>query len=113
MPFITIDTNSRIPANVEMLAEVMEKAAKILNKPEDAFVIKINTGKLLLCGPDKKTTGALIEVKSIGFNGKIPELASALTQFAVKHFNAAPKFVGIHFVDMPATNVSHNGQTMA
>lgn len=113
MPFITIDTNSSLPADKEMLEEVLNTAAKILNKPKDAFLIKINTGKLMLCGENPQTTGALIEVKSIGYNGKIPELAEALTRFAVDKFKAEGKFVGIHFVDMPGTNVSHGGKTMA
>ena len=49
---------------------------------------------------------------SIGYGDKKPELAKQLTDFAVRHFKARGLFVGIHFVDMPAANVSHDGMLM-
>ena len=91
MPFITIDTNARTEVTAEMLDELSEIAVRVLNKPKNYVTVKIN---------------------SIGFGDKKAELARQLKDFAVRRFGAEGLFVGIHFADMPAANVSHDGKLM-
>lgn len=113
MPFITIDSNSPVKADKKQLAMVMEIVAEVLNKPKDYIIVKINTEKMMMCGSNPDTIGALIEVKSIGYNGKIGDLAARLTNFCNEILNADPRSVAIHFVDMPATNAAQNGVPFA
>ena len=84
MPFITIDTNAEAKATKTELSELVELVSAELNKPKDYIAAKINTGKLMSCGANPETVGALIEMKSIGYNGKIGQLAKALTDFCVR-----------------------------
>ena len=113
MPYITIDTNSDKAAAKEMLTEAVNLVAGILNKPKEFVIVKINNNKIMSAGEDPAKICALIEVKSIGYGGKIQDLARELTNFAIRHFGAEGKLVGMHFADMPATNVAHDGRTMA
>lgn len=112
MPFITIDTNADINVTPQLLDELSNIAVTVLNKPKNYVTVKINAGKAMLFGGSAENIGALAEFKSIGFGDKKPELAKQLTDFAVRHFKAQGLFVGIHFVDMPAGNVSHDGMLM-
>ena len=111
MPFITIDTNAEAKATKTELSELVEVVSAELSKPKDYIAAKINTGKLMSCGANPETVGALIEMKSIGYNGKIGQLAKALTDFCVQKFGCEAEAVNIHFVDMPATNVAKGGRT--
>ena len=111
MPFITIDTNAEIVATKEYISELVDLIAVGLNKPKDYIVAKINTGVLMSCGAHPETIGALIELKSIGYNGKIQQLATTLTDFCVRKFNCEAGAVNIHFIDMPAANVAKGGHT--
>ena len=106
MPFITIDTNARTEVTAEMLDELSEIAVRVLNKPKNYVTVKI------LFGDTTENIGALVEFKSIGFGDKKAELARQLKDFAVRRFGAEGLFVGIHFADMPAANVSHDGKLM-
>ncbi len=112
MPFVTIDTNVKTTVTDAMLKEVTDMIVKTLNKPESAVTVKINTGMDITFGGSRKNLGALIEVKSIGYGDKKADLAKQLLDFAQMHFNAEGPLVGIHFVDMPANAVSHNGKLM-
>jgi len=109
MPFITIDTNANVDVTSQLLDELSNIAVTVLNKPKNYVTVKINSGKAMLFGDSSENIGALVEFKSIGYGDKKPELAKQLTDFAVRHFKARGLFVGIHFVDMPAANVSHDG----
>lgn len=113
MPFITIDTNSTVPSSKETLAKMVDLVALILNKPKDYIVVKLNTNMAMAFGAEPENIGALIEIKSIGYHGKISELATALTTFCSKNLGAQSRYVCIHFVDMPATNVAQDGRTFA
>ena len=106
MPFITIDTNARTEVTAEMLDELSEIAVRVLNKPKNYVTVKINSGAAILFGDTTENIGALVEFKSIGFGDKKAE------DFAVRRFGAEGLFVGIHFADMPAANVSHDGKLM-
>lgn len=112
MPFITMDTNADVTVTPEMLDELSNIAVTVLNKPKNYVTVKINSGKNMLFGGDIKNIGALAEFKSIGFGDKKAELAKQLTDFAIRRFQAQGPFVGIHFVDMPAGNVTHDGKLM-
>ncbi len=112
MPFITIDTNARTEVTAEMLDELSEIAVRVLNKPKNYVTVKINSGVAILFGDTTENIGALVEFKSIGFGDKKAELARQLKDFAVRRFGAEGLFVGIHFADMPAANVSHDGKLM-
>jgi len=112
MPYVTIDTNADIKVTPQMLDELSNIAVTVLNKPKNYVTVKINSGKTMLFGDSFDNIGALIEFKSIGYGDKKPVLAGRLTDFAKKHFKAQGLFVGIHFADMPATNVSHDGNLM-
>ena len=111
MPFITIDTNAETKATQTELSELVELVSAELSKPKDYIAAKINTGKLMSCGANPETVGALIEMKSIGYHGKIGQLAKVLTDFGVQKFGCEAEAVNIHFVDMPATNVAKGGRT--
>lgn len=112
MPFITIDTNARTEVTAEMLDELSEIAVRVLNKPKNYVTVKINSGRQFCLGIRRKNSGQLVEFKSIGFGDKKAELARQLKDFAVRRFGAEGLFVGIHFADMPAANVSHDGKLM-
>lgn len=112
MPFVTIDTNVKVNVTDTMLEEVTDIIVKTLHKPENAVTVKINTGVVMAFGGSRKTPGALIEVKSIGYSDKKEVLAQQFLDFAQTYFNAEGQFVGIHFVDMKANDVSHNGVLM-
>ena len=111
MPFITIDTNAPVKATSTDLSELVNLVSAELGKPKDYIAAKINTGKLMSCGASVETVGALIEMKSIGFGGKINRLAEVLTDFCVNKFDCEADAVNIHFVDMPAANVAKGGRT--
>lgn len=111
MPFVTIDTNAEVKAGKTELSELVNLVSAELSKPKDYIVAKINAGKLMSCGANPETVGALIEMKSIGYNGKIDQLAKALTDFCVRNFGCETEAVNIHFVDMPAINVAKGGRT--
>lgn len=111
MPFITIDTNAESKATQAELSELVELISATLGKPKDYIVAQINTGKLMSCGANPEIIGALIEMKSIGYNGKIGQLAKDLTDFCVQKFGCDAEAVNIHFVDMPASNVAKGGRT--
>ena len=111
MPFITIDTKADPNTPQTELSELVELVSAELSKPKDYIAAKINTGKLMSCGANPETVGALIEMKSIGYNGKIGQLAKVLTDFCVQKFGCEAEAVNIHFVDMPATNVAKGGRT--
>ncbi len=112
MPYITMYTNAYVTVTPQMLDELSNIAVTVLNKPKNYVTVKINSGKNILFGGDIKNIGALVEFKSIGFGDKKRELARQLTDFAMRHFKAQGLFVGIHFVDMPASSVSHDGTLM-
>lgn len=112
MPFLTIDTNAEITVTPAMLDELSELAVNILKKPKKYVTVKINSGKIMLFGDSMENIGALVEIKSIGYGDTKPELAEQIKNFAVRNFNAEGLYVGIHFVDMPAANVSHDGKLM-
>lgn len=109
MPFITIDTNANSKVDKDAIAKLSKTAAQILRKPEGAMIVKINTGMNIVFGSVPAATGALIEVKSVGYGANKAELVSALTQFAMQEFNAEQKYVSMHLVDMPPANVGENG----
>lgn len=112
MPFITIDTNAEVEVTPDMLNEFGAMAAEVLGKPRDYVTVKINAGKSMMFGPSMGNIGALIEFKSIGYGDKKPILAEKIKEFAITRFGAQGLYVGIHFVDMPANNVSHDGKLM-
>lgn len=112
MPFITIDTNAEVKVTPDMLNELGAMAAEVLSKPRDYVTVKINSGKQMMFGPSMGNIGALVEFKSIGYGDKKPVLAEKIKEFAVTRFNAEGLYVGIHFVDMPAANASHDGKLM-
>lgn len=112
MPFITVDTNADVKITPDMLNELGALAAETLGKPRDYVTVKINSGMTMMFGPSMGNIGALVEFKSIGYGDKKPVLAEKIKEFAAKRFNAQGLFVGIHFVDMPAANVSHDGKLM-
>ncbi len=109
MPYLTIDTNAKIKVNADMLEDAVSLVAETLGKPKSYVIVKINVNKDLIAGETVDNVGALIEMKSIGFGDKKAVLAQKLTDFAVQHFGAEGRYVGIHFVDMPANNVAQNG----
>lgn len=109
MPYLTIDTNAKIKVGADMLEEAVSLVAETLGKPKSYVIVKINANKDLIAGETVDNVGALIEMKSIGFGDKKAVLAQKLTDFAVQHFGAEGRYVGIHFVDMPANNVAQNG----
>lgn len=109
MPFITIDTNAKVKASKEMMVDLAQAAAEILNKPLEVMIVKINTDMNMVFGGDESAIGALAEVKSVGFGESKAQLVAAITQFAMQEFNAEQKYVSMHLVDMPAANVGENG----
>lgn len=113
MPFITLDTNAKTEVTSEMLAELGQIVVEVMEKPWDSMIVKINTGMKMRFGNVDANVGVLGEVKAVGFGDKKAMLAERIRDFAVQHFGADGKYVGIHFVDMPATNASHNGKLMA
>ncbi len=109
MPYLTIDTNAKVKISAEMLEDAVSLVAETLGKPKSYVIVKINSNKDLIAGETIDNVGALIEMKSIGFGDKKAELARKLTDFAVQRFGAEGRYVGIHFLDMPANDVAHNG----
>ena len=81
MPFITIDTNAEAKATKTELSELVELVSAELSKPKDYIAAKINTGKLMSCGANPETVGALIEMKSIGYNGKNRPIGQSSDRF--------------------------------
>ncbi len=109
MPYLTIDTNAKIKVSAEILEDAVSLVSETLGKPKNYVIVKINTDKDLIAGETIENIGALIEMKSIGFGDKKALLAQKLTDFAVQRFGAEGRYVGIHFLDMPANDVAHNG----
>lgn len=113
MPYLTIETNAATPVTPVILSEASHLIATVLNKPEGYVIVRIESGKTMIFGGKTSKIGALIEMESIGYpSGKKAELAQALTNLAVKYFNAEPMLVGIHFADMKPDEVSHGGRLM-
>lgn len=113
MPYLTIETNAATPVTPVILSEASHLIATVLNKPEGYVIVRIESGKTMIFGGETSKIGALIEMESIGYpSGKKAELAQALTDLAVKYFNAEPMLVGIHFADMKTDEVSHGGRLM-
>jgi len=109
MPYLTIDTNAKVKVSAEMLEDAVSLVAETLGKPKSYVIVQINTGKDLIAGEAVENVGALIEMKSVGFGNKKAELAQKLTDFAVQRLGVEGRYVGIHFLDMPANDVAQNG----
>lgn len=92
-----------------MLEDAVSLVAETLGKPKSYVIVQINTGKDLIAGEAVENVGALIEMKSVGFGNKKAALAQKLTDFAVQRLGVEGRYVGIHFLDMPANDVAQNG----
>ena len=110
MPFLTIYTNAGA-GNDAVVSDAAELVAKSLSKPLRYVVINLQYNPMMAFDGSVQNKGALLEMKSIGFNNKTA-LASALTDFVVERLGAERGLVNIEFVDMPANTVAIGGSLL-
>lgn len=111
MPFLTIHSNCK-PQNVELfLQDAAQFVATELQKPLSYVIVTFDYQPQMIFGGDKEIKSALVEIKSIGFADK-KYLAHHLTDFLAKELNAETDFINIHFIDMPAQDLSIGGRLL-
>ncbi len=111
MPFLTIHTNCK-PQNADMfLQDSAQFVASELHKPISYVIVTFDYQPQMIFGGDKEIKSALVEMKSIGFADK-KSLAQKLTDFLAKELDAEEDFINIHFIDMPAKDLSIGGNLL-
>lgn len=111
MPFLTIHSNCK-PENTEIfLQDAAQFVASELHKPISYVIVTFDYQPQMIFGGNQDINSALVEVKSIGFADK-KTLAKNLTDFLAKTLNADADYVNIHFIDMPAKDLSIGGNLL-
>ena len=111
MPFLTIHTNSDVKDSKLFLNEVATFVAGELHKPINYVIADLKVNKNMVFGGDETIKSALVELKSVGFGDKA-DLASKLTDFLADKLDASKSFINIHFVNMPASDLSIGGRML-
>ena len=111
MPFLTIHTNCK-PQNTEIfLQDAAQFVAAELHKPISYVIVTFDYQPQMIFGGDKEIKSALVEMKSIGFADE-KSLAQKLTNFLARELDAEVDFINIHFIDMPAKDLSIGGNLL-
>ena len=111
MPFLTIHTNCK-PQNTEIfLQDAAQVVAAELHKPISYVIVTFDYQPQMIFGGDKEIKSALVEMKSIGFADE-KSLAQKLTNFLARELDAEVDFINIHFIDMPAKDLSIGGNLL-
>lgn len=111
MPFLTIHTNAVAGDKDGFVKEATDFVAAELRKPISYVIVTLNDGENMIFGGRKEVKSALVEMKSIGFANKA-ELAKKLTTFLSEKLGLDKSFVNIHFIDMPAGDLSIGGNLL-
>lgn len=109
MPFITIDTNSKVTVSDEMLEDLVSLVSRKLGKPSAYIVAQINVNQRMAFEGSSKNLGALVTLRSIGFNCDRTALAKDITSFCETHLGAESGLVNIELINMDAANVAKGG----
>lgn len=105
MPFLTIHSNCK-PQNTEIfLQDAAQFVAAELHKPISYVIVTFDYQPQMIFGGDNEIKSALVEMKSIGFADE-KSLAQKLTDFLARELDAEVDFINIHFIDMPAKDLS-------
>lgn len=111
MPFLTVHTNCKAADAQKFLAEATEFVATELHKPLSYIIVTYDYQENMLFGSKPEVKSALVEMKSIGFADKTA-LAQNLTTFLAQKLGAQADFINIHFIDMPAKDLSIGGHLL-
>lgn len=111
MPFLTIHCNAKVQDTKAFLAEAADFVAAELHKPMSYVIVTLNSNLEMLFGGDENIKSALVEMKSIGFGDKAA-LAVKLTDFLEARLDLDKRYINIHFIDMPAANLSIGGNLL-
>lgn len=111
MPFLTVHTNAVAKDKDAFMQEAADFVAKELRKPISYVIVTLNDGANMVFGGKKEVKSALVEMKSVGFANKA-ELAGKLTDFLSAKLGLDKGFVNIHFIDMPAGDLSIGGNLL-
>lgn len=111
MPFLTIHSNCK-PQNTEIfLQDAAQFVAAELHKPISYVIVTFDYQPQMIFGGDNEIKSALVEMKSIGFADE-KSLAQKLTNFLARELDAEVDFINIHFIDMPAKDLSIGGNLL-
>ncbi len=114
MPYLTVHCNAglRNKNTAEFLNAATELVAGELKKPKSYVVVELDSNPGMAFGGNSTGRGALIEMKSVGFENK-DSLARLLTEFVYDRFEGLDlKNINIWFVDMPHDDVSVGGRLL-
>lgn len=111
MPFLTIHTNGKVQDSKAFLAETADFVAAELHKPISYVIVTLDSNQDMLFGGNENIKSALVEMKSIGFGNKAA-LAAKLTDFLEAKLALDKRHINIHFIDMPAADLSIGGSLL-
>lgn len=114
MPFVKITSSVEMPAGKrdEFLAAVSKAVVEATGKPEQYMMAAFEPGTIMLAG--KPGPAAFVDVRAIG--GLMPQVnakISAKLCSLLEHWLKIPaERVYLTFIDVPASNWGHNGDTI-
>ena len=111
MPLLTVHTNALVNDKETFVAAATDFIATELRKPVNYIVVNINSNPEMGFGGDCLSTGAWVELRSIGFENK-DILAHKLTKFLVENLAVYPDMVNIEFVNITAENFAIGGNLL-
>ena len=111
MPFLTIHTNGKVQDSKAFLAETADFVAAELHKPISYVIVTLDSNQDMLFGGNENIKSALGEMISIGFGNKAA-LAAKLTDFLEAKLALDKRHIDIHFIDMPAADLSIGGSLL-
>ncbi len=111
MPFLTVHTNAVAEDKEKFVQNAADFVATELRKPINYVIVTLNDGENMIFGGRKDVKSALVEMKSVGFTNKAM-LAQKLTNFLSEALGLDKEFVNIHFIDMPASDLSIGGNLL-
>lgn len=109
MPFITIDTNSKTQVTEEMLEDLTDLISRKLEKPKSYIVVQINANRKMAFQGSGHNLGALVLLRSIGFNCDRKALVKDVTSFCEIHLGVEAENVNIELINMPSSSVAKGG----
>ena len=110
MPYLTVYTNAEVKNGEKLAEKASEFVAETLHKPISYVVANIVYNPSMAHGGSSQNKGALIELKSIGFNNK-DTLIKELTNFFAKELEIEnQQYINISLTDIPAAYTAASGR---
>ena len=111
MPYLKIETGSKVEQKEELLTEASHLVASKLGKPESYVMVALEGDVAMVFGGEKKDA-VFMQLKSIGLQEtQTEELSSALCNFVQEKLGIDSSRVYIEFTDAPGSMWGWKGST--